>query len=244
MGCIQYYFFNSIFIPLIHLLLNYLSVFIIYYANCNKESLNEKQLDKSTLKNHIYIFLISGLEIIIFKLIPLFCVTLKSTNILMDLLLFIPVSLIFELIFDFFHYWVHRYFHINKTLYINFHKNHHLDIYPNVWTTFNQNPIDYICNTGIPLILTTVIVNKCIGLSEFQYVLFLIYKIFIEISGHCGKKIKGCTFIQNVWLVKLLNIHLHVDDHDYHHTHNNCNYSKRFKIWDVLFKTYKKKINK
>jgi sterol desaturase/sphingolipid hydroxylase (fatty acid hydroxylase superfamily) len=67
-----------------------------------------------------------------------------------------------------------------------------------------------------------------------------VYKIFIEISGHCGKNINSCSFPQFVWLPKLFKIEMYAEDHDAHHRFNNCNYSKRFILWDKLFLTYKK----
>lgn len=69
--------------------------------------------------------------------------------------------------------------------------------------------------------------------------LIMIYKIFIEISGHSGKKIKATSFPQFMWLPKIFDIELRTEDHDLHHTLNNCNYSKRFKLWDKIFSTYK-----
>jgi len=234
---VQYYSFNSAYLPLIHILINYFLVFLIYYPNKNKKSINKNQINISTAKDHYYLISTSSLDLILIKMVQCY-INFKKSNILLDLLYFIPVSFIFEIIFDFFHYWIHRYGHTNKYLYIYFHKSHHLNIISNVWTTFHQNPIDYICNNGIPMILTTLIVNYFIGLSFYQFSMILIYKIFIEISGHCGKIIKATSFTQNIWIAKLLNIELRTECHDLHHTSNNCNYSKRFSLWDKVFNTY------
>ena len=73
-----------------------------------------------------------------------------------------------------------------------------------------------------------------------QFNLIITYKLFIEISGHIGKKIYPTScFSQFMWLPKLLEIELYTEDHDLHHSMNNCNYSKRFSFWDKLFGTYK-----
>jgi sterol desaturase/sphingolipid hydroxylase (fatty acid hydroxylase superfamily) len=40
-------------------------------------------------------------------------------------------------------------------------------------------------------------------------------------------------------LPKWLNIELYCEDHDIHHSVNNCNYSKRFSLWDKVFGTFK-----
>jgi sterol desaturase/sphingolipid hydroxylase (fatty acid hydroxylase superfamily) len=75
--------------------------------------------------------------------------------------------------------------------------------------------------------------------SYFQFILISTYKVFIEISGHLGKKIKSGSFTQCIWIPKLLDMELKVDDHDRHHSLNNCNYSKRFSLYDKFFGTYK-----
>jgi sterol desaturase/sphingolipid hydroxylase (fatty acid hydroxylase superfamily) len=67
----------------------------------------------------------------------------------------------------------------------------------------------------------------------------MIYKTFIEVSGHLGKSIKGGSFSQFVWLPKWLDIQMHSDDHYEHHVHSTCNFSKRFTLWDKIFGTYK-----
>lgn len=69
----------------------------------------------------------------------------------------------------------------------------------------------------------------------------VVYKNFIEISGHSGKILYPTTsFPQFMWLPKWLNIELYCEDHDNHHFINNCNYSKRFSLWDKVFNTYMK----
>jgi len=75
--------------------------------------------------------------------------------------------------------------------------------------------------------------------SFFQFILISTYKVFIEISGHLGKKINSTSFTQCMWIHKLLSIELKVEHHDLHHTLNNCNYAKRFSLWDKIFGTFK-----
>ena len=163
------------------------------------------------------------------------------TNILYDLLFFIPVSFIFEIIFDFFHYWTHRMVHINKFLYINFHKKHHLYIYPTSILAFYHDPFDLILTNSIPFLLTLYILSWIhLPISLFTLNMLFVYKTFIEISGHTGKKLHPSgSFPQFIWLPKLLGIQLYTENHDYHHTHTNCNFSKRFILWDKVFGTLK-----
>ena len=155
-----------------------------------------------------------------------------------DLILFIPLSFIFEIIFDFFHYWSHRVLH-NKLLFKYFHKKHHKFIHPKTITTYYQDPIDLLLTNNIPTILGSIVL---INRSIFLYHLVSVYKSFVEIGGHGGKKCSpSSSFTQFIWLPKKLNIELYTEDHDYHHQNGKCNYSKRFSLWDKLFGTYIKK---
>jgi len=70
-----------------------------------------------------------------------------------------------------------------------------------------------------------------------MYNLIIVYKIFLEISGHTGKKFNSSSFPQFIWLTKIFKIKLITEDHDNHHKKNNCNYSKRFMLWDIVFGT-------
>ena len=153
-----------------------------------------------------------------------------------DIILFIPISFIFELIFDFFHYINHRLLH-SKYLYRYFHKLHHKFKHPITIITYYQDPIDLILTNSIPTILALSLIKN---ISYRQFNIILIYKSFIEISGHCGKYIyPTSSFSQFIWLPKLLQIELYTEEHDLHHSLNNCNYAKRFSIWDKVFHTYK-----
>ena len=158
-----------------------------------------------------------------------------------DILFFIPVSFLFEIIFDFFHYWTHRMVHMNAFLYINFHKKHHLYIYPTTILEFYHDPIDLILTNSIPFLLTIFIIScMYIPISLFTLNMLIVYKTYIEISGHTGKRLyPSGSFPQFIWLPKLLGIQLYTENHDYHHTHTNCNFSKRFTLWDKVFGTYK-----
>lgn len=160
----------------------------------------------------------------------------KQTNYFNDIIYFVPISFIYEIVFDFFHYFTHRIEHSNKYLYQNIHKTHHTFSHPTTVITYYHHPIDIIFTNVIPQILTLCIIPK---ISIFTFNIILTYKTFIELSGHSGKLINSTSFVQFVWLPKLFGIELHTEDHDAHHKFNNCNYSKRFKLWDLIFHTYK-----
>jgi sterol desaturase/sphingolipid hydroxylase (fatty acid hydroxylase superfamily) len=161
----------------------------------------------------------------------------KTTNIIFDLLMFIPISFVYEMLFDLFHYTAHRLEHSNGFLYKNVHKVHHTYSHPTTILTYYHHPIDLILSNTIPQYLTLCAIPK---ISPITYNLIIIYKIFIEISGHSGKNINSSCFPQFIWLPKLLGIEMYTEDHDSHHKLNNCNYAKRFVLWDKLFGTYKK----
>jgi len=153
-----------------------------------------------------------------------------------DIVSFIPYSFLFEIIFDFFHYLAHRLLH-HKYIYKYLHKKHHKFNHPISITTFYQDHNDLIITNSIPTIVTLSMIPK---ISYLQFHLITVYKNFIEIGGHSGRiSYPTCSFPQFMWLPKMLHIELYTDDHDLHHSLNNCNYSKRFSLWDKVFGTYK-----
>jgi len=158
-----------------------------------------------------------------------------SRYIFHDFIYFIPFSFIFEVIFDFFHYFTHRLLH-HKYLYKYLHKKHHKFAHPTSILTFYQEPFDLLITNSIPTILTLLIFPY---ISNRQFHFITVYKTFIEISGHSGKiSNPTCSFPQFIWLPKMLSIELYTEDHDLHHSLNNCNYAKRFSLWDKVFHTY------
>jgi hypothetical protein len=80
-------------------------------------------------------------------------------------------------------------------------------------------------------------------MNKIPYLTFnfiIIYKTFIEICGHIGKKLYPIpSFSQFIWIPKLFNIQLYAEDHDLHHTLNNCNYSKKIHIMGQIINKYK-----
>lgn len=216
---------------------NLFLLFIVHFMFEKKKNFNKKkQIIKFTNKDLINIALISSFDISYIK----FCKKLRTKNYIFDSLCFIPKSFFFEIIFDFFHYFFHRLLHY-KYFYKYFHKRHHeYTDNTNILATFHQDPIDMILTNFIPMFIT----SKILPFTKYQFFIFLFYKTLIELSGHIAKDNKGTSFPQCIWLPKIFNIELKSKDHYLHHSKNNCNYSKRFLIWDKLFGTYyqKKKI--
>jgi len=230
--------FNVVF--LISLLRNFF--FLNCIGNFTKDKVfiggkdRELILEKYKTEFHIYLLSSTIIESITNLLLEHYFFYDNSN----DILYFIPISFGFELLFDFFHYWSHIILHSNKYLYQLIHKHHHKFSHPIPLITFYQHPLDLIISNSIPSFLSFFIINKLfrINISELLFKLIMTYKSFIEISGHCGKETKTSSFPQCIWLPRYLNIELYAKNHDLHHTSNNCNYSKRFSIWDKCFGTY------
>lgn len=218
---------------------NYFFVKFIDYNLRNRERIKNDVTEEEYENEFILAFLSSTLvETVTYMIITALLFHNSQINYFYDLLYFIPLSFVFEFIFDFFHYWTHRISHTNFFLYKYSHKSHHKYINPIPILTFYHNPVDLIITNSIPQILTLLIFPY---LSVYQYNLILVYKSFIEVGGHSGKKIyPTSSFPQFIWLPKVLGIKLYTEDHHLHHYENNCNYAKRFSFWDKLFGTYKK----
>lgn len=149
-----------------------------------------------------------------------------------DVLLFIPVSFAYELVFDFFHYGTHRFLHSVPLLYRTIHKKHHETTMINANTTYNHTPLDLLITNLIPILCASAIVH----VSPYTLTLLFWYKTIVEISGHTGKGTSG-SFIQCIYLPEALGISLYSIDHSLHHLNLAVNFSKRFAIWDRLFGT-------
>jgi sterol desaturase/sphingolipid hydroxylase (fatty acid hydroxylase superfamily) len=154
-----------------------------------------------------------------------------------EMLSFIPLSFMFEVAFDFFHYWTHRVCHLYPWLYKQTHKIHHEHSIVSPNTTYHQHYLDIILTNSVPFILTYVLFP--FSLSLWQLHMMLVYKEFVEISGHCGRVLyPASSFPQFIWLSRLLRISLYAEDHHIHHTKRIYNFGKRFSIWDKVFNTY------
>lgn len=155
-----------------------------------------------------------------------------------SLVYFIPVSFMFEVILDFFHYWSHRLMHMNTRVYVITHKLHHKHVQPTYINTFYFTPFDAILSSLVPTVLTVLVLP--FKLSVFDYTMISAYKQYTELAGHSGKALSpSSSFPQCIWLPRLLGIQGYAEDHDLHHRLSNCNFSKRFSLWDKLFGTYR-----
>jgi sterol desaturase/sphingolipid hydroxylase (fatty acid hydroxylase superfamily) len=232
---------NCIIATIIYLIKNYFLIHFIDYISKSKMRINsnESNIPKENYKYefHTYVVLNTIVESVSHTILLPKIINIEIVNnIYFDLLYFIPLSFVYEIIYDFLFYSMHRMLH-SMCVYKYLHKLHHTFKHPNSITTYYQNPIDWLLATTIPTIMPLFILPY---VSFFQFNLIIVYKTSLEIGGHCGKKIYPTgSFAQFPWLVKYLNIELYTEDHDLHHSLNNCNYGKRFSLWDKVFKTYK-----
>jgi sterol desaturase/sphingolipid hydroxylase (fatty acid hydroxylase superfamily) len=179
------------------------------------------------------IALVSGVDLLsLYLAITYLCYEADSS--IVDSLLFIPQSFLFEVSFDFFHYWFHRLCHTNKFLYKTIHSEHHATSEISVYTTFEQHPVDLLLTNTIPVLASCVLLPP----STYFILVFFWYKSFLEISGHLGKENKGLSFPQFAWLPKYLNISLKTRHHNTHHIRPMRNFGKRFALWDKVFGTF------
>ncbi|KAF1335324.1 Fatty acid hydroxylase, partial [Globisporangium splendens] len=153
----------------------------------------------------------------------------------LEFLLFIPKSLAFEIIFDFFHFSAHWICHQVPWLYQHAHKRHHIHLHPCPLSTYEQDIIDVYLTNMTPYLFASYL---GFSMSTFQLHLIFAYKTYVEVAGHCGLEIKGSSFPQFPW-ISYLSICLRVHDHDLHHTHPKFNFAKRFSLWDKVFGTFK-----
>ena len=227
-----------LYVFLIFVTRNYILLHMIDYGTRSKPYINQTMIPKEEYKYefHVNVLTATAVETVTHLFIKTHLTQLHfSGPTYYEIVYFIPLSFLFEIIFDFFHYGAHRMLH-DKSVYKYLHKKHHKFNDPIAITTFYQDPFDLLLTNSIPTVLALYMVP---GISYFQFHMMTIYKSFIEISGHSGKILYPTTsFIQLMWLPKWLHIELSSEDHDIHHSLNNCNYAKRFSLWDKVFGTY------
>lgn len=153
----------------------------------------------------------------------------------------VPKALMLEVIFDFFHYWTHRLCHTNTTLYKLVHKSHHGQVHPGPTSTYQESMADLVLTNMFPsLACYCIFVLSGLTITTWQYHIYLAYKHLTEVYGHSGIDSTSRSFPQNPFAAGYFpdQFLLRTHDHDLHHAKSSCNFSKRFRIWDVVFNTY------
>jgi sterol desaturase/sphingolipid hydroxylase (fatty acid hydroxylase superfamily) len=230
---------NEFIIYLFFIFRNYFLMNFIEYGTRDKPFINNttqgRPIPTYKYEFDINIWRTTSIETITYFYTKSYIKTYSYPSFIYEIAFFIPTSFLFEIIFDFFHYFAHRLLH-HSMIYKYVHKMHHKFKHPSVITTFYQDPADLIITNSIPTMLALSFISH----TNFQYHLITIYKTFVEISGHSGKhSYPTCSFTQCIWIPKSIGIELYTENHDLHHSENNCNYGKRFSLWDKIFGTYK-----
>lgn len=143
---------------------------------------------------------------------------------------FVLRLLVYEIILDLGHYIGHRFMHKYAMC---CHKIHHRYIKPNLLGTFRHHPVDLLITNYAPHEFAIAMVP----FTENEFALVLAYKYYTEIAGHSGLSSTTTSFPLCIWLPRLFGIGLKASDHEKHHLYGNCFYSKRFTLWDKIFKT-------
>jgi sterol desaturase/sphingolipid hydroxylase (fatty acid hydroxylase superfamily) len=159
-------------------------------------------------------------------------------NVPATLALFIPMSFVFEVMYDGFHYVAHRFMHSQR--FLGWHKQHHAHVgNVCVWATFDQSTLDVVFSNTFPFLATFFLVNTVHSLDTLDAALLLTFKMFVEVCGHSGKdSFPSSSFPQFFWLPRWLGIELYAEDHNLHHELGNRNFAKRFALWDKLGDTF------
>ncbi len=218
---IQYTYITSILLGSLYKLS--ILYWFVQYITYDKPFLYESTKYTFSKINFLYSALVDTISYI--------CITPFASN--SSYYLLIPHLFLFEVIFDFFHYWTHRISHKIPRLY-KFHKIHHSSHIIQASTTFQHHPVDLLFTNTLPLFIAFWILPT----NSFYSTLFLWYKTVQEIGGHSGKKLRGSSFISFIWLPKWFGIELYTKDHALHHQNPAWNFSKRFSLWDKVFGTY------
>lgn len=201
-----------------------------------------QKFSKFDFNSTMDLVLASAVDIVVFWEVSKFIGISKNVNYFYSFLTFIPISFAVEVIFDFFHYWMHRMVHEFSFIYKFIHKKHHSENNLSAIVTFHQDPIDYILTNLIPILISLTFVKYvfCVEYNLLTYSMIITYKEFLEVAGHVDIiSKKSFSFPQFIWLPKFCGIELTQSAHHNHHKHVTCNYSKRFSLWDKVFKTYK-----
>ncbi|CEG37966.1 fatty acid hydroxylase [Plasmopara halstedii] len=163
--------------------------------------------------------------------------TLTWQSFMVEYAYFIPKSLVFEVVFDLFHYATHWMCHRISWLYVNSHKRHHIHRFPCPLSTYEQDGLDVCLTNVLPFCLSWFL---CFfSFSNLQLHLLLAYKSYVEVAGHSGLDVKGFSFPQMPLLNNLTSICSRVHDHEVHHTYPRWNFAKRFSLWDKVFCTFR-----
>lgn len=132
------------------------------------------------------------------------------------------------LIHDTYFYWTHRFMHWNR-IFPYVHHIHHKSHNPTPWAAFAFHPVEAVIEVGVLPIIVFIVPVHPLALAFFG-----LFMTIMNVLGHLGYELFPKRFINNPWLVTLLNTSTH---HNMHHHYGKKNYGLYFNIWDTLLGT-------
>ena len=136
----------------------------------------------------------------------------------------IPISfLIGLLLHDTYYYWLHRWMHQSRSIYLLVHKVHHDSIITNAMTSFSFHPIESI--------FQAIIIPLIVFVIPMHWSVLLLLLVLMTVSGtvnHAGAEVytvKWKTHPLWKWVIG-------ASHHDLHHKKFNHNYGLYFTFWD------------
>ena len=137
---------------------------------------------------------------------------------------YLPISLLMALfIHDTYYYWLHRWMHQSRKVYLRVHKVHHDSIITNAMTSFSFHPIESI--------FQAIIVPFIIFLLPMHISVLLVMLVLMTISGtinHASAELYSTRW-KTHWYWKWI---IGASHHDLHHKKFNHNYGLYFTFWD------------
>lgn len=231
-GFILMYLFQNPILFLLGIIFMHIIVYYLVWSSVSTKPLlteikNQYQLNLLDIR---YITIWAIIEGISYQFVNL----QKNDNIWYNIVTFIPVTFLFEIIYDLVFYIHHYMSHKNKTIYRLLHKTHHQHHNNiNIISLYYTDPIDIIIN-----VIYIILISYLVPIYELQFFIWVFHKLVVELAGHSGTDDNHSCFSQFIFIPRLLDIDLNKGDHFLHHLSSTYNYSKRFSLWDKVFGTY------
>lgn len=161
----------------------------------------------------------------------------------MKRILLFPIQVMaFELVTDFFYYWMHRGLHEFPMIYKAVHKLHHSSKAPTGINASSMSVSECFTTFAITDWLCPMIFYYIWPMTETEWAIYTTWMVSIEVYGHSGLVLDKNEM--SLWrmgmsgILTSLGVRLMAKDHELHHWNNTVNYGKRTQIWDKLFNTY------
>lgn len=121
-------------------------------------------------------------------------------------------------------YFGHAFLH-TPYMYKTFHKYHHEQKQTTSLACIHGHPIEFIIANVVPELAGAILLGKRMHIST-QYG-FAVIRMINSFDEHCGYNFSWS-------MERMLPLHLHQDEHFYHHSENLGSYGSFFEIWDYV----------